>query len=924
MIFEPPSLDWFKHPNVTEVFQARAKVLAEIEAQNDPEILIGIKSYYRDHIAEFISDWGCTYEPRNVEIGLPAMLPFVMFPRQVECVNWIIDRWKGQEPGIIEKSREVGLSWITVGMGCALCLFNRGMSIGFGSYLKDYVDLTGDFKAIFVKARFFMDALPAIFQDGWDSDNDAPYMRMFFRQSESQWGGQVGDDIGRGDRKGIYFIDEAAHLEHPQLVDAALSNTTNCRIDLSSVNGRANSFAERRHSGNIPVFTFHWRAQPLDAKIVTPTGLRSMRDIVKGDLVIDADGKPTKVLRVSPQGTKDIFRVLFNDGTWTECCDDHLWDVVPYQNQRANRNHIRKVLPLHVIRQDYVGIDRRGFRSHRYQIPLTAPVEFSPQAVLPIDSYVMGCLLGDGSFAKQSFKPIIISVDAPDRKIIDLIDARLPDDCTVKRVDGIQYRIAAGHSQRGGALGRGWHNPVNRAIRQLGLSGTESHTKFIPDIYKFASKADRLALLQGLLDTDGHVPHNNPGAALYSSVSRRLAYDTAFLAQSLGGTAVVRETGSVGTMAIFPGGRKSVRRERYLVEVRLPLGIIPFKLPRKASAYAPAKKYKPRRSIVGIELVGRKKCQCIAVASPKGLYLTDNFIVTHNSDPRKDDAWYAKKCRELSPVVVAQEIDINYDASTEGKLIESEWIQAAIGANEKLGFEPRGLSAAGLDVADEGRDSNAFAGAHGVHLNFLEEWSGKGSDIYATTARAFQLCDQHKHKSLRYDADGLGAGVRGDARVINESREPTARITIEPFRGSGEVFEPTKKVPAAGDDKKTLDRTNKDYFANAKAQAWWSLRSRFQATYMAVTGQRKIDRDSIISIDKNLPLLNKLIVELPRPTYSLNAAGRILVDKQPENTASPNLADAVMIRFAPMRRGIVVSSRALAWAAGRNIIGVPH
>jgi hypothetical protein len=209
-----------------------------------------------------------------------------------------------------------------------------------------------------------------------------------------------------------------------------------------------------------------------------------------------------------------------------------------------------------------------------------------------------------------------------------------------------------------------------------------------------------------------------------------------------------------------------------------------------------------------------------------------------------------------------------------------------------------------------------------VNLSFLDEWSGKGDDIYGTTARAFLICDENKYKSFRYDADGLGAGVRGDARVINSQRGRANQITVQPFQGSGEVLDPEKIVPGT-------ERKNSDFFANAKAQAWWSLRLRLRATHRAVTGEDengqkiagKIDRDTILSINKNLNLLNKLLVELPQPTYAINPAGKVVVNKQPAGTRSPNLADAVMMRFAPLKAPMVISDSAMAWAKGQNIIG---
>ena len=173
-----------------------------------------------------------------------------------------MERRERLENGITEKSREMGLSWTAIGLACSLCLFNKEMVIGFGSRKEEYVDSTGDPKALFWKARKFVETLPIEFRGSWDEKKHAPYMRVEFPDTGAVIKGEAGDNIGRGDRTTLYLVDEAAFLQRPLLIDAALSQTTRCRIDLSSVNGMANPFAQKRHGGKIPVFTFHWRDDP--------------------------------------------------------------------------------------------------------------------------------------------------------------------------------------------------------------------------------------------------------------------------------------------------------------------------------------------------------------------------------------------------------------------------------------------------------------------------------------------------------------------------------------------------------------------------------------------------------------------------------------------------------------------------------------
>ena len=270
------------------------------------------------------------------------------------------------------------------------------------------------------------------------------------------------------------------------------------------------------------------------------------------------------------------------------------------------------------------------------------------------------------------------------------------------------------------------------------------------------------------------------------------------------------------------------------------------------------------------------------------------FTFHWRDDPRKDDEWYAKQCNELDPITIAQEIDINYQASVEGMLIPSEWAQAAIGAHRKLGIVPTGKRSGSLDVADEGKDKNAFVSAHGIVIESIRIWSGKGSDIYGTVEKAFSICDTENLESMRYDADGLGAGVRGDARVINDKRKAAKQQKkVNQFRGSGAVHNPEKEM--------IKGRKNKDMFLNLKAQGWWSLRTRFQNTYRAVVEGMDYNPDDLISISEEIPANDRqtLLNELSQPTYGFTDVGKMKINKAPNGTKSPNAGDSVMIQYAP-------------------------
>ena len=248
-------------------------------------------------------------DPRNPEIGLPATVPFILFGKQAEWASWLIERWRNREDGITEKSRDMGMSWLSVSIAVSLWLFHNEVVIGFGSRKEEYVDKLGDPKALFWKARQFIGLLPQEFRpQGWDESKHAPYMRIINPENGSSIVGEAGDNIGRGARASIYFVDEAAFLQNQDTIDAALSQTSNCKIYVSTPNGNANAFATKRHSGRFPVFTFHWTDDPRkdqawydkQKRILDPVILAQEVDIdynasttdswITGDLIENAQG----------------------------------------------------------------------------------------------------------------------------------------------------------------------------------------------------------------------------------------------------------------------------------------------------------------------------------------------------------------------------------------------------------------------------------------------------------------------------------------------------------------------------------------------------------------------------------------------------------------------------------------------------------
>ncbi len=219
----------------------------------------------RVDIVHFVSHWLWTYDPRLINRGGVAEVPMDLWGEQVEFLEWIKEREKnrvGVGGGICEKSRDVGATYLACGHATHGFLFRPGFRAGFGSLTEDEVDKKGDMKSIFERIRFMLRRLPKwMMPKGWNWATCDSHCRLTNYETSASITGDCGDNIGRGDRTSIYFPDEAAHLIHADMIDAALAATTECRIDISTPYGM-NHFAQKRFSGDWPVFTLSWKSDP--------------------------------------------------------------------------------------------------------------------------------------------------------------------------------------------------------------------------------------------------------------------------------------------------------------------------------------------------------------------------------------------------------------------------------------------------------------------------------------------------------------------------------------------------------------------------------------------------------------------------------------------------------------------------------------
>jgi phosphate starvation-inducible PhoH-like protein len=315
-----------------------------------------------------------------------------------------------------------------------------------------------------------------------------------------------------------------------------------------------------------PLAYMRGRAQPLFAKVLTPKGLLPIGNLNVGDFVIGSHGRPTKVLGVYPQGFKEIYRVYTQEGSSTFASGDHLWSVYTSEDRSSGK-------PPRVLQTKEMIGGLRAARRHRYELPLlSAPVSFPAQPV-PLDPYALGLLLGDGCVTWSTTPSFAASV--PER--------------------------------------------AESPARRLGLAGARSDTNFIPEAYLLNSPDVRLAVLQGVLDSDGGsvTQRGRTCRVKFTTASERLRDDVVFLVESLGGV--------VNRRARAAKGRKQI------LDIRLPEDVTPFRLARKAAKYDATGGGRPKRYVDRIEPAGTEECVCIRVAAADSLYVTEDFLLTHNT-----------------------------------------------------------------------------------------------------------------------------------------------------------------------------------------------------------------------------------------------------------------------------------------------------
>lgn len=407
------------------------------------------------------------------------------------------------------------------------------------------------------------------------------------------------------------------------------------------------------------------KAQPLYSKILTPNGWKIMGDTKIGDKIYGRDGNVYTIVNIFPQGKKEVYEIEFTDHTKTRSTLDHLWIA------KNNSRNVYKVVELNKIFNDYTqNKHKKYFR--KWNTPHNDKIQFNSNTPLPIHPYLFGVLLGDGGFTDGC---ITLTIGTHKSEIYNICESLLPDNIQFSiraEKDGcIDYRLTQIISNENGKKS---YNNIKQSIQKLGLLKLKSFDKFIPDVYLYTSIENRINLLQGLLDTDGCIEKRNSsrGNLVFYSTSIKLIEGVEHLVRSLGGRCIrYNKT----TKYNYVSGDKNICNS-FALHISLPIDIPISKLQYKIDNYNGIKKYPLRKVINSISFIENCETQCIQVDSPDGSYITDDYIVTHNTTATFETATTLKMLLPNKKITLLTELaaDCPFPINKETQQKSQMWI----------------------------------------------------------------------------------------------------------------------------------------------------------------------------------------------------------------------------------------------------------
>ncbi|EPE9624009.1 DnaB-like helicase C-terminal domain-containing protein [Escherichia coli] len=343
-------------------------------------------------------------------------------------------------------------------------------------------------------------------------------------------------------------------------------------------------------------------------KILLASGEWTTHGEVKvGDVLASVDGKESIVTGVFPQGVRDIYEIEFEDGRKVDSADCHLWEI---NSTKWGESRVVDTVKLNDL-----------LSKSRYQGRVRIPVfggDCGSNNDIGVDPWLLGALIGDGCLSRSGIK-----ISCGQDYVLDRVKALCCDfDVKQSSTNPYDYRIVAK-----GSKGRGGKNSLIDALRQLGVYGKHSWEKFIPDVIFSSNKSIRLGVLVGLLESDGWM--EKKGSLHYASCSEQLTVDVIRLARSLGGCGHLKVKNNV---TFTYKGEKRVGRDSFIATLKLPSWVLAeIKHPRLKSRLPENRLYKHGLQIKSVTFKGREECTCIMVSHDRHLYITSDYIVTHNT-----------------------------------------------------------------------------------------------------------------------------------------------------------------------------------------------------------------------------------------------------------------------------------------------------
>lgn len=447
------------------------------------------------------------------------------------------------------------------------------------------------------------------------------------------------------------------------------------------------------------------KAQPMYSKILTPDGFIEMKDVKIGTNIFTRNGDRSVVTDIFPQGIRDIYEIQFNDGTSIRVADNHLNSVFRYnQDTRKREDFVLSTMDLLNL-----------FKKTRFKLRVDLPVVKFEEQDVPLDPYLLGCLLGDGglhdSFGFSNAKQDIIDkvnekldkynchlkykenydysicrntssfkyfytykgkeYKGPYKLIEDLIIDGYPkfDPGTILKLSNNNAKVTLNkYPELKDAIKSVKNenyeqcNEVRRIIKSLGLN-VSSKNKFIPSIYLFNSKDIRLQILQGLYDTDGYT-NGKCGETIFSTSSKQLSDDFAFLVRSLGCRDTVKVSDSSYTNS---NGIKVECGKHYSHYIKIPNDLL-YCSSKKHLSRRKERQSNPIKTIIDIIYIGKEECQCIYVQDDDHTYITDNFVPTHNTTSAR--AFARQICSEQNAIITELDAASHNGVDDVRKLIE--------------------------------------------------------------------------------------------------------------------------------------------------------------------------------------------------------------------------------------------------------------